>query len=179
MRFEQGGLSCRPSQCIFDVCKDDWPKSHRALSSFSAMLDALWEKSRLHSVPRIRPRSGRGATVTPPPSLTLQRSFHSGWAMASQKRKISPAAKYVFLAHYGQPCDIPRWSDIGSLVQVELHDAMIDRLRYTQSGDVADYLMDHREEAMRRLHQRLRSLRETRNSMLPKIPLITLETIRN
>ena len=82
-----------------------------------------------------------------------------------QMRKISPAAKHVILTHYGQTCNIPRWSDIGSLIQVELLDAMIDRLRDTQSGDVADYLAGNREEAMRRLHQRLRSLRDVRNSM--------------
>ena len=58
---------------------------------------------------------------------------------------------------------VPKWSDIGTLVQRQLQEDVVQRLRDTDSGDVAEYLNMHPDELEKYIHQRVRSMREARN----------------
>ena len=81
----------------------------------------------------------------------------------TQKRKVSPAAKHVLSSHYQGELKVPKWSDIGTLVQRQLREDVVQRLRDTDSGDVAEYLNMHHDELEKYIHQRVRSMREARN----------------
>lgn len=90
----------------------------------------------------------------------------------AQRAKIFPAAKAALLDYYTSTKDIPKWSDIGTLVRVSLREAMISQLRVSDNGDVAEYLECHESEIDKFLHKKVKTLRERRyQSMLVK-PLV-------
>ena len=80
-----------------------------------------------------------------------------------QRSKVFPAAKAALLDKYASTHEIPKWSEIGTLVRINLREAMITRLQVTDNGDVAEYLKGHEEEMDQFLHRKVKSLRERRN----------------
>ena len=53
----------------------------------------------------------------------------------TQRAKVFPAAKVEILDHYVTVKDVPKWSDIGTLVRISLREAMISQLRVSDNGD--------------------------------------------
>ncbi len=66
----------------------------------------------------------------------------------SQCSKAFPAAKVVILERYTLP-EVPKMSDIGTMVRSALRQAMLAELRRGENDDVADYLATHEVFARR------------------------------
>ncbi|KAL9024674.1 MAG: hypothetical protein Q9196_006339 [Gyalolechia fulgens] len=75
-----------------------------------------------------------------------------------QKRALSEHTGKTILDFYsGRP---PLWCDVGTKTRTELYSLVMDRLRKEDCGDVADVLEGARDFAIRKIHQRFKSLRE-------------------
>ncbi|MCJ1310432.1 hypothetical protein MMC25_004096 [Agyrium rufum] len=85
----------------------------------------------------------------------------------NHRRKVTQASGAVLLERYKTLQEIPKWSDIGTIVQKQLGDDVIQYLRKTDSGDVAEHLEQCPQELEAYVHQRIRSMREKRNQKPP------------
>lgn len=75
-----------------------------------------------------------------------------------QKKALSEHAGKTILDFYdGSP---PLWADVGTETQAKLCSLVIERLREGDCGDVADALAGARDFAIRKIHQRFKTLRE-------------------
>lgn len=78
----------------------------------------------------------------------------------SERSKAYPAAKAAILSKYTNAHDIPKWSEIGTLVRKTFRQSVISQLENTDCGDVAEYLRLHEDEIDGFLHRKIKSLRE-------------------
>lgn len=78
----------------------------------------------------------------------------------SERSKVYPAAKAAILSKYVSIHDIPKWSEIGTLVRKSFRETIISQLQNTDFGDVAEYLRLHENEIDGFLHRKVKSLRE-------------------
>ena len=78
----------------------------------------------------------------------------------SERSKVYPAAKAAILSKYTNMHDIPKWSEIGTLVRKKFRESIISQLENTDCGDVAEYLKLHEDEIDGFLHRKIKSLRE-------------------
>lgn len=78
----------------------------------------------------------------------------------AERSKVYPAAKAAILNKYANAQDIPKWSEIGTLVRKSFREFVINQLQATECGDVAEYLRLHEEEIDGFLHRKVKSLRE-------------------
>lgn len=80
-----------------------------------------------------------------------------------QRSKVYPAAKTAILSKYPSTHDIPKWSEIGTLVRIRFREIVISQLQLTDNGDVAEHLKLHENEIDDIVHRKVKSLREQRN----------------
>lgn len=78
----------------------------------------------------------------------------------AERSKVYPAAKAAILDKYVNVNDIPKWSDIGTLVRKGFREFIINQLQLTDCGDVAEYLRLHETEIDDFVHRKVKSLRE-------------------
>lgn len=77
-----------------------------------------------------------------------------------ERSKIYPAAEAAILNKYITYYDIPKWSEIRTLVRKSLRAYVISQLEITDNGDVAEYLKLHEHEIDGFLHRKVETLRE-------------------
>lgn len=94
----------------------------------------------------------------------------------SQRLIAFPAAKVAILERY-KLTEVPKWSDIGTMIRSAMRQAMLAELRLSENDDVADYLATHEEEADQILHKRTKSLREGRGTGLQLLPRLWWLTV--
>lgn len=78
----------------------------------------------------------------------------------AERSKVYPAAKAAILSKYVNYHDIPKWSEIGTLVRKDFRRMIISQLQITDCGDVAEYLKLHENEIDAFVHRKVKSLRE-------------------
>ncbi len=75
-----------------------------------------------------------------------------------QKKALSEHLGNTILAFYGG--SPPLWAEVGTGTQTKLCSLVIERLREKDCSDVADALEGAKDFAIRKIHQRFKSLRE-------------------